>query len=75
MNTITKNKLIQHHNLKPDSTFDLTSFTEQECWDMAADGTLTYDEADHMTTGYTLLEARAVLAAYTCNCDLCETLS
>jgi hypothetical protein len=73
MNTMTE--LIQHHNIKADSCFDLTSFTEQECWDMAADGTLTYDEADHMTTGTTLIEARAILAAYNCTCDLCENLA
>jgi len=64
--------LIKHHNITPDSTFDLTIFTEAECWDMAADETLTYDEADYMAGGITLVEAKAYIAASECNCEICD---
>ena len=64
--------LIQHHNITPDSTFDLTIFTEQECWDMAADETLTYDQADYMADGITLMQANAYIAASECNCEICD---
>jgi hypothetical protein len=64
--------LIQHHNITPDSCFDLTVFTETECWDMAADGTLTYDQADYMADGITLIDAKAYIAASDCTCEICD---
>ena len=70
MTTITQ--LVQHHNITPDSTFDLTLFSEREVWHMAADGTLTYDQADYMAGGITLLEANAYIAASDCRCEICD---
>ena len=65
--------LIHHHNIKAESKFDLTHFTEREVWHMAAQGILTYDEADHMADGdVTLVEARAFIAAWDCNCEICD---
>jgi hypothetical protein len=65
--------LIQHHNIRPDSTFDTTLFSEREVWHMAAQGTLTYDQADHMAGGdVTLIEAKAYIAAWDCNCEICD---
>jgi hypothetical protein len=64
--------LIQHHNITAESTFDLTKFNEREVWHMAAQGILTYDEADHMADGSTLIEARAFIAAWDCNCEICD---
>lgn len=75
MNTITKTKLIQHHNITAESCFDLTQFTNDEAWELHRDGIVTYDEADHMGFGNTLMDARAILAAYECTCDLCENLA
>lgn len=55
----------------PQDCFELTIFTEEECWQMSRDGIITYDEADHMVDGRTLYEARQALASYECPCDQC----
>lgn len=63
--------LVEHHGLKADSCVDGTVFTEKEAWDMFESGDVTYDEADHMSDGMSLIEARAILASYICDCDIC----
>lgn len=55
----------------PTDCFEVTLFSEEECWAMSRDGIITYDEADHMVGGITLYEARQILAAYECPCDVC----
>ena len=64
--------LIKHHNIKAESTFDLTLFSEREVWHMAAQGTLTYDQADYMAGGITLVDAKAYIAASDCMCEICD---
>lgn len=64
--------LIQHHNIKPDSTFDLTLFSESEVWHMQAQGSITYDQADYMADGITLMQANAYIAASQCICKICN---
>ena len=56
----------------PTDCFELTVFPENELWDMAADGILTYDEADYMASGITLFEARQYIAQSDCTCELCN---
>jgi len=64
--------LIKHHNITPNSTFDTTLFSEREVWHMAAQGSLTYDQADYMADGITLVDAKAYIAASDCTCEICD---
>jgi hypothetical protein len=56
----------------PTDVFEVTLFSEEECWGMARDGIITYDEADHMVDGLTLHTARQYLSDYTCPCEVCN---
>ena len=67
-NTMNKHIIIP----APTDVFELTIFTEEECWNMAADGLVTYDEADHMVDGISLHTARQYLSDYVCPCDVCN---
>ena len=64
----------QHLNIAlPTECYELTTdWTETECWEMSRNGLVTYDEADHMVDGMSLFEARVILAAYNCNCEICD---
>lgn len=45
---------------------------ERLCWWLVQKGHLTYDEADYMVSGCTLLEARHYIEAdIDCSCELC----
>ena len=56
----------------PTDVFEVTLFSEEECWGMARDGIITYDEADHMVDGCTLHTARQYISDWTCPCDVCN---
>lgn len=70
MNTTQK----QHHLNIPNPTdcFELTMFDEPECWEMARNGIVTYDEADYMAGGMTLFDARITIAESECPCEICD---
>jgi hypothetical protein len=66
-------KQAEHLNVAfPVDCWELTVYPEGECWDMAAENIVTFDEADHMTDGYSLFESRVILARYLCPCDTCD---
>jgi hypothetical protein len=56
----------------PTDVFEVTLFSEEECWGMARDGIITYDEADHMVGGLTLHTARQYISDWTCPCEVCN---
>jgi hypothetical protein len=64
----------KHLNIAlPTDCFELTTdWTESECWEMSRNGVVTYDEADHMVDGMSLFEARVIVAAYNCDCEICD---
>lgn len=62
----------QHHNITANECWELTVFPENECWEMAANEILTYDEADYMAGGMSLVEARQAIATSECSCEMCN---
>jgi hypothetical protein len=73
---MNSNTLVQAKHLNipfPTECAELTTdWTEAECWEMSRNGLVTYDEADHMVDGMSQFEARVILAAYNCNCEICD---
>lgn len=71
----TIDEIRQHINFRaPEDCFELTVFEEAETWEMARDGIVTYDEADHMADVMSLYDARAILAWYNCTCEQCGAI-
>lgn len=62
---------LEHYIDDPDT--ESIKDRERLCWFLVQRGYLTYDEADYMVDGLTLLEARHIIsAAVECGCTICE---
>lgn len=62
---------INHYIDDPET--DSIKDRERLCWFLVTRNLLTYDEADYMVDGLTLLEARHLITAdIECGCSICE---